>query len=169
MKVALTGTTGNMGVQAVRELIKLPNVDLRMLVFKGEKRLREIKKICKGNRRRIEFVYGGLNDADACARLVKDVDYVVNMASVIPPHSDQHPERAIDCNEHGVNTLVAAIEALDPQPKLIHISTVALYGNRNEKHLWGRVGDPLLISPFDIYSLTKLRGEFRVLESEIKY
>lgn len=169
MKIALTGATGNMGVQAVRELIKLPDAELRMLVFKGEKRLREIKKICKGNIHRIEFVYGGLNDAEACARLVKDVDYVVNMASVIPPHSDQHPERAIDCNEYGVNTLVSAIEALSPQPKLIHISTVALYGNRNERHLWGRVGDPLLISPFDIYSLTKLRGEFRVLESEIKY
>ena len=169
MKIALTGATGNMGVQAVRELIKLPNAELRMLVFKGDKRQKEIRKICKGNTHRIEFVYGGLNDAEACAQLVRDVDYVVNMAAVIPPHSDQRPESAIDCNEQGVNTLVSAIEALTVQPKLIHVSTVALYGNRNEKHLWARVGDPLLISPFDIYSLTKLRGEFRVLESNVKY
>ena len=169
MKIALTGATGNMGIQAVRELIKLPEAVIRMLVFKGEKRIREIKKICKGHTQRIEFVYGGLNDADVCAKLVDGVDYVVNMAAVIPPHSDQHPERAIDCNERGVNTLVSAIEGTTPQPKFIHISTVALYGNRNEKHLWGRVGDPLLISPFDIYSLTKLRGEFRVLESNIQY
>ena len=169
MKIALTGATGNMGVQVVRELIKLPDAELRMLVFKGEKRLREIKKICKGNTHRIEFVFGGLNDSDACAKLVAGVDYVVNMASVIPPHSDQHPEHAVDCNEHGVNTLVSAIETLNPQAKLIHLSTVALYGNRNERHLWGRVGDPLLVSPFDIYSLTKLRGEFRVLESEIAH
>ena len=169
MKIALTGATGNMGIQAVRELIKLPDAELRMLVFKGEKRIREIKKICKGNRHRLEFVYGSLTDAEAVARLVKDVDYVVNMAAVIPPHSDQHPERAVECNERGVDILVSAIEASNPQPKLIHTSTVALYGNRNEKHLWGRVGDPLLISPFDIYSLTKLRGEFRVLESEIQF
>ena len=168
MKIALTGATGNMGIQAVRELIKLPNAELRILVFKGEKRIKEIRKICKGHKERIEFVYGGLNDADVCARLVSGVDYVVNMAAVIPPHSDQQPERAIDCNEQGVDKIVSAVEALSPQPKLIHISTVALYGNRNEKHLWGRVGDPLLISPFDIYSLTKLRGEFRVLESDIE-
>ena len=158
-----------MGIQAVRELIKLPEAEIKMLVFKGEKRIREIKKVCKGQLNRIKLVYGGLNDADACAQLVDGVDYVVNMAAVIPPHSDQHPERAVDCNERGVDVLVSAIEALNPQPKLIHVSTVALYGNRNEKHLWGRVGDPLLISPFDIYSLTKLRGEFRVLESNIQY
>ena len=169
MKIAITGATGNMGVQTVRELIKLPDAELKMLVFKGEKRIGELKRICKGNRHRIQFVYGGLNDAEACARLVKDADYVVNMAAVIPPHSDQNPPKAIDCNEQGVATLVAAIEAAAPQPKLIHVSTMALYGNRNEKHLWGRVGDPLLISPFDIYSLTKLRGEFRVLESDIMY
>ena len=169
MKIALTGATGNMGIQAVRELIKLPDAELRMLVFKGEKRIREIKKICKNHRNRIEFVYGNLADANACAQLIKDTDYVVNMAAVIPPHSDQHPELAIECNERGVDTLVSAIENAYPQPKLIHVSTVALYGNRNEKHLWGRVGDPLLVSPFDIYSLTKLRGEFRVLESEIQY
>ena len=170
MKVALTGVTGNMGIQALKELLKIDQIELlKLLVFEKEKRLKEIKKICKGQLHRIQFVYGELNRRDVCDKLVGDVDYVVNMAAVIPPHSDQHPQRAIDCNEKGVSCLVAAIEALDQQPKLIHISTVALYGNRNSKHMWARVGDPLLISPFDIYSLTKMRGEFRVLESNIQY
>ena len=118
---------------------------------------------------RIQFVYGELNRRDVCDELVAEADYVIGMAAVIPPHSDQHPQKAIDCNEKGVSCLVAAIEALPHQPKYIHLSTVALYGNRNSKHMWARVGDPLLISPFDIYSLTKMRGEFRVLESNIKY
>ena len=169
MKIALTGVTGNMGIQVVKELIKLPDIDLKLLVFKGEKRIKLIKKICKGKLGRVQFVYGNVADKDVCAQLVADVDYVVNMASVIPPHSDQHPEKAIECNEIGVDCLVSAIEALPVQPKLIHISTVALYGNRNSKHMWARVGDPLLISPFDIYSLTKMRGEFRVLESNVEY
>ena len=169
MKIALTGVTGNMGIQALRELIKLPDAELKLLVFPKEKRLKEIKKICKGNMSRVEFVYGALNDREAIDKLVAGVDYVVNMAAVIPPHSDQHPQKAIDCNEKGVDCLVSAIEALEVKPKLIHVSTVALYGNRNSKHMWARVGDPLLISPFDIYSLTKMRGEFRVLESDVPY
>ena len=170
IKVALTGVTGNMGIQALKQLLKIDQIELlKLLVFEKEKRLKEIKKICKGQMHRIQFVYGELNRRDVCDELVADVDYVVNMAAVIPPHSDQHPKKAIECNEKGVSCLVAAIEALQVQPKLIHISTVALYGNRNSKHMWARVGDPLLISPFDIYSLTKMRGEFRVLESSVQY
>ena len=170
IKVALTGVTGNMGMQALKELLKIEEISLlKLLVFPNEKRLKKIKKICKGQMRRIQFVYGGLNRRDVCDALVSDVDYVIGMAAVIPPHSDQHPKLAIDCNEKGVSCLVSAIEALPQQPKFIHISTVALYGNRNSKHMWARVGDPLLISPFDIYSLTKMRGEFRVLESNIQY
>ncbi len=169
MKVALTGVTGNMGVQALRELIKISDLEFKLLVFPKEKRLKEIKKICKGQMNRVQFVYGSINHPEVCEQLVSGTDYVVNMASVIPPHSDQFPHYAIACNEKGADCLCAAIEALPEQPKLIHISTVALYGNRNSKHMWARVGDPLLISPFDIYSLTKMRGEFRVLESNIKY
>ena len=170
MKIALTGVTGNMGIQALKQLLKIDEIELfKLLVFAKEKRLKEIKKICKGQMNRIQFVYGELNRRDICDELVADVDYVVNMAAVIPPHSDQHPQKAINCNEKGVSCLVSAIEALPVQPKLIHISTVALYGNRNSKHMWARVGDPLLVSPFDIYSLTKMRGEFRVLESNIQY
>ena len=45
---------------------------------------------------------------------------------------------------------------------------MALYGNRNEKHPWGRVGDPLLISPYDAYSFSKLKGERYVLDSSLE-
>ena len=91
MKVALTGVTGNMGLQALKELIKIPDVELKLLVFAKEKRIAKIKKICKGQMNRIQFVYGSINHPDVCDELVNGVDYVVNMASVIPPHSDQVP------------------------------------------------------------------------------
>lgn len=167
MKIALTGVTGNMGVQALNECLKIPDTEYRLLILPNDKRVKQIRRNHKKDLKRIEFVFGNIADLDTCKKLIEGVSYVVNMAAVIPPHSDQHPERAIECNEKGANSIVTAIEQACPQPKLIHISTMALYGNRNEKHLWGRVGDPLLISPFDLYSLTKMRGEFRVLESNV--
>ncbi|MDE7454910.1 MAG: NAD-dependent epimerase/dehydratase family protein [Clostridia bacterium] len=169
MKIALTGITGNMGIQALNECLKIPNTEYKLLVLPKDKRLKKIRKQHKKDLNRIEFVFGSLANADVCKRLIDGVSYVVNMAAVIPPKSDQHPEWAIECNEVGAKTLVDAIEQANPQPKFVHISTMALYGHRNEKHLWGRVGDPLLISPFDIYSLTKMRGEYAVLESNIAY
>ncbi len=170
MKVTLTGATGNMGREALFELVKLENIEkVKILVLPDDqKRKNEILKNCKDYKEKIEVVIGNLKDFEVCEEIVKDVSYVINLAAVIPPKSDKHPNLAIDCNQIGVKNLVKAIEQCEVQPKLIHTSTVALYGNRTHLHPWATACDPLLISPLDIYSITKLRGEFAVLESEIK-
>lgn len=168
MLIAITGITGNMGQATLSEVLKIEgDVKFRFLVLEDDKRIDKLLKKYRKYKNRIEVVYGNLKDFDTCRKFVAGADYVVGLAAVIPPKSDQHPQWAIDCNETGAKNMVAAIEELEKQPKYIHISTVALYGNRNDKHIWGRVGDPLLVSPFDLYSATKLRGEFAVLESKI--
>ena len=57
------------------------------------------------------------------------MDYVVHMAAVIPPKSDNYPQQSYDCNREGAISLVNAIKKQNPQPKLIHISTIAVYFN----------------------------------------
>ena len=170
MKIALTGVTGNMGSATLHELVKIEEITrFKLLVLpEDKKRIKKLIRAHKEHKNKFEVIYGNIADENVCSFLVKDVDYIVNMAAVIPPHSDKFPQKAVECNEIGVDKLVSAIENTVPQPKLIHISTVALYGNRNYLRPWARVGDPLLVSPYDIYSATKLRGEFRVLESEIE-
>ncbi|MDE6398206.1 MAG: NAD-dependent epimerase/dehydratase family protein, partial [Clostridiales bacterium] len=169
MKVALTGATGNMGRATLEEILKIPALEqVKLLILPTDKRVKKIRKAHKKDKNRIEIVLGDLADEQACKKLIEGVDYVLNLASVIPPHSDRYPERAVQCNEKGVDALVRAVENAEPQPKLVHISTLALYGNRNSLHPWAQVGDPLLVSPFDIYSATKMRGEFRVLESKVQ-
>lgn len=171
MKIAITGVTGNMGQATIEQLVKIEEIErFKLLVLPNDKRIDKlVNKKLKDFKNKFEIIYGNLSDKKACESLVQGVDYVVGLAAVIPPISDQHPEMAVQCNEIGINNLVSAIEEIkDNQPKFIHTSTVALYGNRNYRHPWVRVGDPLLVSPFDIYSATKLRGEFRVLESDIK-
>ena len=170
MIVALTGSTGNMGRCALEELLKNKKIEkIKLLVLPDDKRIKSLIKKHKKERSRIEIIFGNIAQEDICNQLVKDCQYVINLCAVIPPHSDKSPLKAIECNQIGVDNLVTAIENItENQPKFIHTSTVALYGNRNSKHIWGRVGDPLLVSPYDIYSATKLRGEFRVLESNIE-
>ena len=170
MRVALTGITGNMGQATLEEVLKIGEIDaFRLLVLPEDKRIKKLLKTHCADRRRIEVLVGNLKDAETCKKLVADADFVVNMAAVIPPLSDQNPQLAVDCNQIGAGNLVDAIEAAgEKQPKLVHVSTMALYGNRTSAHPWARVGDPLLVSPYDVYSATKLRGEFRVLESSIR-
>ena len=43
------------------------------------------------------------------------------------------------------------------------------YGNRDFHHPWARVGDPLIPSCFDVYSITKIRAERYVVDSGLKY
>lgn len=166
--VAMTGASGNMGQAVVRETMALPYIRLRLL-FLDEKRERRLKK--KWEKRygdRLEIFFGNLKNEEDCRRLVFGADYVVNMAAVIPPLADKRPDLAKDANVTGVQNLVTAIEDCPRQPRLIHISTVALYGNRNAIHPWGRVGDPLLPSVYDEYGMGKLIGERIVLDSKIE-
>lgn len=169
MTIAITGITGNMGQGTLNALENAPHVDKIKLLCHNKKRFKKLLKKHKSLLSKIEIIEGAMTEPEAIAKLIRGAQLVINMAAVIPPRSDQIPQNAVACNEVGANVIVSEIEKItENQPALIHISTVALYGNRSGGHPFGRVGDPLLVSPLDVYSATKLRGEFRVLESDIE-
>lgn len=170
MKIAITGITGNMGQATLEALKDVPELQQIKLLSHTEKRTKKLLKKHKDLLPKIEITVGGMTDRNAISKLIDGAQLVIHMAAVIPPRSDKHPRAAVNCNELGAETLVSEIEKLpkEIQPALIHVSTVALYGNRSTEHPFARVGDPLLVSPLDVYSATKLRSEFRVLESDIE-
>ena len=168
MKVAMTGVSGNMGREALAQSMELAEVEfIRVLLTDKKKNNKLAKKLKKKYGAKIQIVRGSVASPEVCKKLVKGVDIVVHMAAVIPPRSDASFQDSEECNLRGAMTLVDAVKACSPQPKYIHTSTVALYGNRDEKHPWGRVGDPLLISAYDTYAMHKLAGERYVLEAEL--
>ena len=168
MKIAMTGVSGNMGREVLCQTMELDGVDLVRVLLTNKKRNDKLaKSLVKKYGKRIEIVRGGIDDGASCASLVDGMDYVAHMAAVIPPASDKSPAASYKCNYLGAKTLIDAVKAAKPQPKYIHISTVALYGNRNEKHPFGRVGDPLLVSPYDYYAMHKLAGERYCLDADL--
>lgn len=170
MIVSITGSTGNMGLAVLKELCTLPEITSIKLLVRSNKKVIKLQKLLnkiKGNVK-VEYILGDMNSSKAIEELTNNTNYVINMAAVIPPHSDKNIKAAINCNEIGVKNLIQACENSSSKPKLIHISTVAVYGNRSLANAYGRVGDPLIPTPFDIYSLTKIRSEYAVLESNIE-
>ncbi len=169
-KIALTGASGNMGREALRQLMELEDVVLvRILLLNTPKDKAYGVAMRQKYGKRLQTVIGNIADLDTCRRLVADVDYVIHLAAVIPPVSDHKPDAAYACNFTGTCNLVDAVKELgDKQPKFVHTSTVAVYGNRNYLHPWGRVGDPLLPSAYDCYAAGKLKAERYVLEAELK-
>ena len=169
IKIAFLGACGNMGQELFSRLAKEAFVEQIKILNHDNK---GTKKILRKNRQYSEkftVIDGSIAEIEKVRELIKDVDYVLDLAAVIPPESDKFPLHAIEANEIGPKVLTKAIEEVkENQPKLIHVSTMGIYGDRGQEHLFGEVGDPLLISPFDIYSLTKMRGECTVLESNVK-
>lgn len=168
--VALTGASGNMGIEALASLMQSEYVDSVKALYLDSKKDRSIaKRHKKLYGKKLTALFGDIAEKSICDSVVSGVDYVFNLAAVIPPASDRFPELADRCNRIGAINIVDSIGAItENQPKLIHISTVALYGNRNYIHPWGRVGDPLLPSVYDCYAASKLIGERYVLESNLK-
>ena len=171
VKVALLGASGNMGERLFAYLLSEEHIEEVHILDHDKKGTKALLK-SKENKKylsKVKVFTGSIANKEVVKQIIDGVDYVLNLAAAIPPESDNYPDHAIEANEIGVKVLVEALEEMNEnQPKLIHTSTVGLYGDRCDKHLYGEVGDPLLISPFDLYALTKMRGEYTVLESKIK-
>ena len=170
--VALTGTTGAMGGEVLLSLLQSPlNLRVRCIIFDKEKTIPSfVKNTLKKYEDRVEAFKGDISRYNDCVRLIEGADYVVNCASLIPPKSDHDPDGTYKSNYVGTKNIVDAILAdkRKNEIKLIHIATVALYGNRAYPHIWGRVGDPIISSDYDNYSRHKLKAEKYVLESGLQ-
>ena len=167
MIVGLLGSSGHMGIKTLEEFLKISEIDtVKVLLEKNEKRNKLVKKLANANKGRVEILIGDIANKEDIEKFIEGCSYVFNLAAVIPPKSDKHPELSYLANEVGPRNLVKAIEK-HPEIKLIDITSVALYGHRNEKHPFERVGDPLIPSVYDVYAAHKLRGEFHILESDI--
>ena len=157
MIVAITGASGNMGKETVKSLLEVPFVTLRMLVKRDKPSIKHAKAVKREYGKRVEILYGDVRNAEDCFALVKDAAYVYHLAAVIPPLADHEAENAVTTNYDGTVNMVQATVRAGNTAKFVHVSTVAVYGNRDENHPWGRVGDPLIPSAFDLYATSPLQ------------
>lgn len=170
-KVLLTGASGSMGSAVLEELLKDKSLDLLILL----RRKRRNEKLASSLKRKygnsVEIVFGDLSNFDDCIAVVDMVDYIVHCGAIIPPAADHDSELTINSNYIGTRNLVhAAKEGRNANKvRFINIGSVAEYGNRNYPAHWGRVGDPLYVSAYDVYGCTKVRAERCVVESELNY
>ena len=169
--VALTGATGAMGGEVLSHLLQSEkNYAIRLLVRNPDSAKSFFKSLLKKGKNRITIIQGSLQDDHALSHLIEDADYVVHCAAVIPPKADHNPENTVKVNYTGTVKIVDAIKnsGRADEIKYVHISTVAVYGNRDYHHPWCRMGDPVMGSAYDFYSASKIKGERYVLESGLK-
>lgn len=167
--VFLTGGTGNMGWAAVQEMLKHPNeINIKMLARKSPKNEEKLKDLmAKPN---VQIVWGDLGDYDSILEGVTGSDYVLHIGGMVSPTADWKPYRTQKTNIGAAQNITKAVLA---QPnaddiKVAYIGTVAETGGRNYPIHWGRCGDPIKISIYDHYAISKTVAERVFVESGIK-
>ncbi|MCC8022888.1 MAG: NAD(P)-dependent oxidoreductase, partial [Clostridiales bacterium] len=168
--VFLTGGTGTMGWAAFQELNKLADrVNIKLLARRSRRNEELLAPyIAKPH---VKVVWGDFLDDKAILEGVTGCDYVLHIGGMVSPAADWKPYTTHKVNIGAAKNIAKAVLA---QPnaddiKVAYIGSVAQTGDRNQPIHWGRCGDPIKISIYDHYAISKTIAEQVIVESGIKH
>lgn len=168
--IFLTGATGTMGIQCLRQLAALSDrPEIIILVRDSVKNRMLLKDYI--SEKRITIRWGDLTNYSDVLSCVRDADIVLHVAALVSPAADYNPHEAMRINYGSTQNILNAIHELNQnnRTRFVYIGTVAETGERLPPIHWGRVGDPIKPSMFDYYAVSKVAAERLVIESGLKY
>jgi len=107
-----------------------------------------------------KFIKGNICDYELMAKLIKNVDAIVNFAA--ESHVDRsisNPYSFIESNIVGTYTILEAMRKVNPKIKLIHIGTDEVYGNIEK----GSFREDDILKPSSPYSASKASSDMLIL------
>jgi nucleoside-diphosphate-sugar epimerase len=168
--VFLTGASGNMGFAGFKELYaKKDKFNIVVLLRNSEKNREMFKDFA--NDPSVRIVWGDLTKYDDVLNCVSGSNYVLHVGGMVSPAADYYPKRTIKTNTTAMQNIVDAVKAQKNADdiRVVYIGTVAETGDRNPPIHWGRTGDPIKISIYDHYAISKVRAEHIIAESGLKH
>lgn len=164
--VFLTGATGTMGWAGVKEFLRYPEqYKLRVLARPSAKNKEKLAPYMD----RLEVIWGDLTKYKDVLRGVTGADYVLHVGGMVSPQADYRPTATRKTNLRAAENVRDAILAQgDKQPAVVYVGSVAQMGDRREPLHWTRTGDPICVSAYDHYGLTKVFAERIITNSGIK-
>ena len=166
--ILLTGASGNMGQATLAELFqRTDRFQIKALALDTPQ---DRKILAPYQKRGLDVIWGDLTCYRDVLEAVAGADIILHVGGIVSPYADTRPELTMKVNVGAAENIVRAIHA-QPDPdrvKLVYIGTMAQYGNRPVPVHWGRVGDPIKISTFDTYALSKTLAERIIIDSGLK-
>ena len=159
-----------MGQTVVSELSHHLNIiNLRLLIHKRAIPS-TISSIIKNNPSSIETIPGDLRNYDTILKCVTGADFVLHVGGMVSPYADKFPYETQEVNIDGMKNICKAVLSQENKDsiKVVYIGSVAETGGRNYPYHFGRIGDPINISIYDHYALSKAIAERILVESGIK-
>ena len=167
-QIFLTGASGNMGRATLDELLQRNGrfqITALALPTRQDRRI-----LAPYQDRGLKVIWGDLTCYEDVLQGVTGADYVLHVGGLVSPLADTMPELTLKVNVGAAENIVRAIKAQSKPDRirLVYIGTVAQTGNRPVPIHWGRVGDPIKISTFDTYALSKTIAERVIIDSGLR-
>lgn len=158
-KVLVTGAAGVVGRKVISYLLSEGKYEITALDLRNK----NSQKVLKKYRRRINIIYGDMLDNILIDALVKDQDYIIHLASVIPPLADIRKNLGDMVEYTGTENIIKAINFYNPKCFLLYASSTTVYG----KCEVANVKSKILERPLDYYSNTKIKTE-KLIKDKLK-
>ena len=168
--VFLTGATGTMGYAGMTEILRYPeHYRLRILARRSKKNLKMLSALSQQHPS-LQIIWGDLTRYADVLEGVSGADIVLHVGGMVSPQADYRPQATLRTNITAAENITRAVLAQpeEQQPKVVYIGSVAQMGDRREPLHWGRTGDPICVSAYDHYGLTKAQAERIITGSSIK-
>ena len=163
--VFLTGATGTMGFAGMQEILRYPDrYRLRILARPSKKN----KQLLAPYAQQVEIIWGDLTQYKDVLQGVTGSDIVLHVGGMVSPAADYRVQATRRTNIAAATHIRDAVLAQAQQPKVVYIGSVAQMGDRREPLHWGRTGDPICVSAYDHYGITKARAEYILTNSPIR-
>lgn len=167
--IFLTGATGIMGFESLKLLAESPlNFNIRILARRSKKNRRKLAPFLKLPH--VVVHWGDLLNFSDVKTAMGDADIILHIGGMVSPEADKYPQATMNVNITAARNIVKVAKLKDSQhqPKVVYIGSIAETGSRDEPCHWGRIGDPILVSPYDYYGLSKVIAEREIVESGLR-
>ena len=161
-KVLVTGAAGTVGLQTIRFLLSEGKYEITALELKNKHNYKRLKHF----RKRINIVFGDVNDDSIIDALVKTHDVVIHLAGVLPPFANIREDLCKEIDYKGTQNVVDAISNYNPSCYLLYASSTSVYGFHDNVKLLNVKSDCKYDS-YDFYSKYKLKAE-KYIQKNIK-
>lgn len=158
-KVLVTGAAGSIGSLVIKFLLSEGKYEITALDLKNKK----TQKILKKYQKRVNVIYGDVNDTVLIEALVKDHDYIIHLAGVMPPLGNFSKKIGEVVDYYGTENIIKAINYYNTNCFLIYAGTTSIYDDSLSAHVGEKIKEDILTN----YSLNKYNTE-KLIKEKLK-
>jgi nucleoside-diphosphate-sugar epimerase len=159
-EILITGGAGNFGrtvaqpLQAAGHSLRL--LDLPVCDF----------SFCNGWQN-TRVIPGDILDLSCMKEAAAGVDWVLHLAAILPPFSEEDKDRTFRVNVDGTRVLMEACQAADAAPQIAFASSISVYGDTSGEE--GLIDARHPVNPNDWYAESKVAAEKVLEESGVPF